>query len=105
MGSSTQSFMRAPINFSGSGNNTVIPSDATMRILVHRVWLVTGGATNLTFKDVLSGPAPVPLAQYGTLVFDFEQTPWFMCLKGTAFVINTDQAVQVSGEVHYSLAL
>lgn len=105
MGSSTQSFMRLPINFAVSGNNTVIPADANNRILVHRVWLVTGGATNLTFKDALPGPAPVPLAQYGTLVFDYENTPWFMCFKNTAFVINIDQSVQISGEVHYSLAI
>ena len=41
----------APISFSGSGANTVIALGAGQVVRVYRLFLVVGGATNLTMQD------------------------------------------------------
>lgn len=96
---------RVAINFNTSGDNTIIPADATRRIIIHRFWLVVGGATNLTFKDNLPSPAAVPLGQYGGITFDSTGEPWFITDINTAFIINSSSGVQVSGTCFYSLAV
>lgn len=96
---------RAAINFSGSGDNTIIAADAANRVIIHRLWLVVGGATNLTFKDNLSSPAAVPMSANGGLTFDATGEPWFCTAINQAFIINSSSAVQVSGEVYYTLAV
>lgn len=94
---------RAPINFSTSGDNTIIASDPSNRIVVHRLWFVVNADTNLTFKDNLPSPAAVPMGAKGALVFDTSGEPWFVTDIGSAFIINSSAAVQVSGEVRYLL--
>ena len=96
--------LRVPINFSASGDNTIIAADAVNRIVIHRIWLVCAGATNLTFKDNLPSPAAVPMGVNGGLTFDATGEPWFITNVNTAFIINSSQAVQVSGECFYTLA-
>lgn len=98
--------LRAPINFSASGDQTIVAADTNgNRIVVHRIWLVAGGATNLTFKDNLSSPAAVPLSANGGITFDATGEPWFVTNVNTALIINSSSAVQVSGMVYYTLAL
>lgn len=96
---------RVAINFLASGDNTIIAADATNRIIVHRIWLVCAGATNLTFKDNLTSPAAVPMGANGGLTFDVSGEPWFITDANTAFIINSSAAVQVSGECYYALAV
>lgn len=95
----------ASINFSASGDNTIIAADATRRLIIHRIWLVCGAATNLTFKDRLLTPEAVPMGAFGGLTFDATGEPWFTTDPATAFIINSSNAVQVSGRVYYSKAL
>ena len=96
---------RLPINFSASGDNTIVPADAVgNRVIVHRLWFVAGGATNITFIDRLTNPAPVPMIANMALVFDTGGEPWFITDQNTSFKINSSAAVQVSGECFYTLA-
>lgn len=97
--------LRAAINFSSDGDNTIIPASINNRILIHRMWFVVGAATNLTLKDNLPSPAAVPMAANGALVFDLSGEPWFVTDKNTAFIINSSVVVQCSGEVYYSIAI
>lgn len=97
--------LRLPINFSASGDNSIIPADSINRIVVHRIWLVCAGATNLTFKDNLASPAAVPMAANGGLTFDATGEPWLVTDVNTAFIIGSSAAVQVSGMVYYTLAV
>jgi hypothetical protein len=94
----------APITFAASGDNIVVAAVASTRILVHRIWLVGAAATSLTFKDgastSLSGA--VPMAANGGLTFDATGEPWFVTALGNGFIINSSNAVQVSGMVYYS---
>lgn len=96
---------RAPINFSASGDNIIVAADPVNRIVVHRIWLVCAVATNITFKDNLASPSAVPMSANGGLTFDATGEPWFVTDPNTAFIINSSQAVQVSGCVYYTLAL
>lgn len=95
---------RVAINFSSSGSNQIIAANATKRIIIHRIWLVVAGATNLTFVDNLSSPAAIPMAANGGITFDATGEPWFITDKNTAFSINSSAAVQVSGECYYTVA-
>lgn len=96
---------RVAINFNGSGDNTIVAADSVNRIIIHRIWLVVAAVTNLTFKDNLSSPAAVPMAANGGLTFDATGEPWFITNVNTAFIINSSNAVQVSGECYYTLAV
>lgn len=97
--------LRKAINFSASGDNTIISADTTHRITIHRIWLVCGGATNITFKDNLSTPAALPFIANSALIFDATGEPWFQTDKNVAFIINSSNAVSVGGIVHYSLEI
>ena len=97
--------LRAPINFSSSGNTTVIPADSINRIIIHLIWLVVGAATNLTFVDNLPSPAAIPMAANGGITFDATGEPWFITDPNTDFIINSSTGVQVSGECYCTLAI
>lgn len=95
-------FQEASISFSGSGDNEIIPAVSGKRILVHKIWLVVGGITNLIPKNgaaALSGA--VPMLANGSWVLDHDGTPWFTCDLATAFNLNSSAAVQVSGRVYW----
>ena len=95
--------LRASINFSGSGDNTLVAGVSQKIIRVYRLWLVVGSATNLVFKDgttALNGAADM-LAS-GGLTFDHNGEPWFVTGSGNAFVLNSSSAVQVGGMVYYT---
>jgi hypothetical protein len=91
-----------PINFSASGDNTVVAGAAGLGIYVFKYFLVVGAATNLTFKDgttALTGA--IPLVANMSMVFDFDTRPWYSTASGNALIINSSVAVQVSGRVYY----
>ena len=92
-----------PINFSGAGDNSVIPNSPGLLIRVYRIWFVVAAVTNITFKrgsTLLSGAAP--FQANGSLVFDFTGEPWWNTLSDQeAFIINSSNAVAVTGQVYY----
>lgn len=94
---------RVAINISNSGDNSVIAAVAGKRILIHRLWLVAGGATNVTFKDSLASPASMSMTANAGLTLDISDEPWFVTAINAAFVINSTNAVQLSGECAYNL--
>ena len=104
--SSLEPFHQEQINFSSSGDNTVIAGAANLVIRVYRLSLVVASATSLEFKDgtgtVLAGP--YPLAANESIVLDFTfagMPPWYTTSVGNGFVINSSNAVQIGGEVDY----
>lgn len=97
--------IRIAMSFSASGDNIVIPADPINRIVVHRLWFITAAVTNLTFKDNLPTPAVVPFGANTGLTFDATGEPWFITNPNTAFIINSSVAVQVSGEIYYTLSI
>lgn len=92
----------APINFSASGDNTVISAGTgAQTIKVYRLYLVVTLATNILFKDGVVTDGAVPLSANGAITLDFDGEPWFAGAAATAFKINSSVATQVSGRVYY----
>jgi hypothetical protein len=102
---------RAAINFSGSGDNTLVaaltvPANSGMAAPFMKIWEVAvdvAGATNLTFKDGTGAiTGAMPMTANGAIYEGKTDTPHYVISPGNAFVLNSSQAVQVSGWVIYS---
>ena len=95
---------RAIINFAGAGDNTVVAGIAGSPVRVYAFVFTVNGATNITFKDganVLSG-AFVLTGNGSNMVLPLSDEPVYETTLGNAFVINSTQAVQVSGTLWYT---
>jgi hypothetical protein len=102
---------RVQINFASSGDNTLVPAltvpaGSGMRPPFMYIWsfaLVIGGASNLVFKD---GGNPItgalPMLANGSINEPKTDIPHFVISPGNNFVLNSSNAVQVSGWVIYS---
>ncbi len=92
-----------PINFSGNGDTIIIAGISGQIVRVWKLWFISGGATNITFKDAavaLSGPAPFSASE--GMVLDFDTKPWATCAVGDSFVLNQDGGAQISGMIYYT---
>lgn len=95
------SVQQAEISFAASGDNIIVGGLTSKSIKVLQFFLVMAGATNLTLKSgttALSGA--LTFLTDGTFVLDYIQLP-ITCNAADNFVINSSQAVQVSGMVWY----
>ena len=95
----------APSVVNGSGSSIAgVAASAGQVIRVYKMFLVVGGATNITFEDgstALCGP--LPLLANESIVLDIDGTPWFTTTSGNAFNIANSGSVQVSGTIYYML--
>lgn len=93
----------APITFSGSGDNSLVAGVAGQIVRLYRIFFVVSGATNLTIKDGASTSLSGAMAfgANGSLILDFQAEPWYMTASGNALVLNSSNAVQVSGTIWY----
>lgn len=92
-----------PIDFTSTGDNTVVAAVAAQIVRVYRLFLVVSAATDLTFKKgstALTGA--IEMTEAGSIVFDFEDQPWFTTELGEAFVIGQTGTAQVSGRLYYT---
>lgn len=90
------------ITFAASGDNTIIAAVAGKRVYVFRLYFILGATSNITFKrgtTALSGAMPFGANQ--GMVLDPTECPWHQTDPGEAFVINSSNAVQVSGSIGY----
>ncbi len=91
-----------PISFATSGDNTITTPLPGSIIEVYRLFLEIGGATVLTFKSgntALSGP--LPMQAHSFIDLDFDTKPWFQTSGTDSFIINSSNAVQVSGQLAF----
>ena len=94
------SFSTQPINFSGSGDQIILPAAHGLIIRVFRLKLSFQAATTVLIKDgttILDGP--LFFTANGAMVLDNSGIPWYTT-QGN-FVINSSNAVQVGGSVDY----
>lgn len=92
----------ASINFSSSGDNTIIAAGSgAQTIKIYRMYLVVAGVTNLTIKDGVITDAAVPMSSNGSITWDENGEPWSTGAAATAWKINSSNAVQVSGRIYY----
>jgi hypothetical protein len=96
----------AAINFTATGDNTVVAGVAGQQIRVYRIFFVVSAATTITFKDGagtnLTGAISMLANGSFVLDFDFDNHPWFTTSVGNAFVINQSGTAQVSGRVYFT---
>lgn len=93
-----------PINFAASGDNTVIaaPTSPARSLTVVKFFFMAAGATDIIFKcgaRTLSGPLPFTT---GVSIFaDYDPIGWYTAFANEAFILNSSNAVQISGTVYY----
>jgi hypothetical protein len=86
------------INTAAGGDIVISPAVAQASTKLYRLLLLCNGTTNLIFKDganPLSGP--LPFTAGGGMVLDFSGDPWYVGSLATNFIINSSNAVQISG--------
>lgn len=93
----------AVINFNSTAAQTIVAAITGQQIFVTRIYLVVGGATNLTFTDGTNTDGAIPLAANQGFVLDTQANgnPWFASALGSGFQITTSSAVQTSGRLYY----
>ena len=92
------------INFSTSGDTVVYTGAAGTGVCVYGLFFTTGGSTNITIKDgTTAQTGPMSFATNGAGFWQMSsnpKSPWFLTSAGNNFVINSSNAVQVSGAVY-----
>jgi hypothetical protein len=92
--------MEAKIDFSGSGDNTILAGATGYQYHVRQMFLVPSGDTTIQFKsaaNILAGGMQL----VGNTVFQLELSdmPWFTTNTGEALIINSSAAVQIGGRM------
>lgn len=96
------SVQQVSVNFTGSGNQTIVTGVANQKIKVLGLFLVLGGATNLQFfSGVTALTGLMDFASNGAFVFDFSQLQLTCINTFDSFIINSSSAVQVGGTIWY----
>jgi len=97
---------RAAINFSSSGDNTLIAATAQKSIYVLSFFLIAGGTVTVTFQDGTAGTAltgGIPLVANTGVACAFNPVGWFTTSPGNLLDLNLNGNVQVSGVIEYIL--
>ena len=93
----------AAINFVASGDNIVVAS-STRPVSVQGVAFTVAGATNITFKN--GSTAQSGAIQFtgagASMTLPLSDLVYFFAVPGNDFIINSSQAVQVSGTLWYT---
>lgn len=93
----------AKIDFAASGDTPVVAAVAGKIVYIFRLFFIVGAATNIIFKDgagvALTGA--MPFLANGYMVLDPTECPWLQTSAGNGFIINSSNAVQVSGALGY----
>lgn len=95
--------IQTAVNFSASGDNTILTGQLGKSIKILQFFLVWAAGTTITYKSgstTISGP--MTYAANGGQAFDYFQLP-LTCNPGDNFVINSANAVQVGGIVWWAL--
>ena len=96
-------FSSVAINQSASGDTTLVAAVASQQTKIYKMILVCTGATAITIKDGASTSltGAMSFGANGGFTLDFDGEPWFVGSANTNLVINSSNAVQVSGVALY----
>jgi hypothetical protein len=101
----TSALTEAVINFTATGDNTIVTLTAAQTIRVFRMFLVANAQTDIIIKDATGGTAltgAMTMSKGGGMFFDLSGEPYFISASGGAFVINQSGVAQISGRVYYT---
>ena len=98
--------LKAVVNISSSGDNTIITGVSGKRIKISTLFFIVEGDVSITLYNgatAISGP----MSFGGTnepkgIISNYGDAP-LKITQGNSFVVNLSAAVQVSGQVCYSL--
>lgn len=91
------------INFSASGDSTILAGVAGQIIRVWKIFFNVSAATNITYKDgANSKSGPLNFSANEGMVLDFDTKPWVTCGIGNSFILNQSGSAQVSGTIYYT---
>lgn len=100
---SAYNLKNAKISFSSSGDNTVISAVSGACVKVYGLFFSAVGATNITYKDGTTGLSdPIVIPAGGGDQLAIENEPWFYCVPGDGFVMNSSTATGVAGTIYYT---
>ena len=92
--------MEAKIDFSGSGDNTILAAAAGYQYAIRQIFFVPSGDTSITIKSgsnvICCGMQIIGNTVFQLPISDF---PWFTTNTGEALVFNSSAVVQVGGRV------
>lgn len=102
----TYQLKSAPVNASGSGNNTAVAAVAGKKIRVYAAVLSGAGAVNFKFQSGAGGTDLTGLfvvaAAGGLVTLPYNPEGWFECAAENVLLnLNLSAAVAVSGVVQY----
>jgi hypothetical protein len=91
------------INFSASGNTTLVPGVSGQTVRVFRLMFNVGGSTTIEISDgSTTFCGPLTFTATGGFILDFSGEPWFVSGISNGFVFNSSASVQVGGTVWYT---
>jgi hypothetical protein len=93
----------AVVNFTSTGDNTVIAAPASGSICVYGI--TVNAATNITFKagsTALSG-AVVFSGSGSSMTLQINDEPYFYAAPGVNFIMNQSGTASVQGTVYYTV--
>jgi hypothetical protein len=93
------------LNFSSSGDNTIVSAPTIGPINVYGLFFTVAGATNITFKDSVVGNlsgAVVLTGNGSSLTLPLQDEPYYQIQPGSNLVINNSNAVSVQGSLWYT---
>jgi hypothetical protein len=92
--------MEAKIDFSASGDNTILAAAAGFRYKIRQMFFVPGGDTTIQIKsgaNILVGGMPIKANM--VMVIDASNMPWVSTNTNEALIFNSTAAVQVGGRM------
>jgi hypothetical protein len=98
-------FRSAPVFIDTSGDNVVVAAVPGRAILVYKLLFVTRAPIVVTMKSgstVLGGPY-IFTARGSSMSMYYDGSPHWETAIGEDFVLNLDDAVTLTGQVHYTL--
>jgi hypothetical protein len=94
------------INFNTSGDNIIVASPSTGPINIFGLYFTVTGATNITFKDSVTGNLSGAIVFTGngsSQTLPLQDEPYYQIQPGSNFVMNSTNAVTVGGSIWYTL--
>lgn len=99
----TTGLTEATIDFTSTGDNTVVAGSGSLVTKVYRLFFTVSTATTVTFKQgATSLTGAMTLSAGGAVVLDLTGDPWFTSSAGQGFIISQTGTAQISGRVYYT---
>lgn len=92
-----------PIDFSAAGDNIIVPAESANTITLVKFFFIVAGDTDLIFRvDGVDLSGPLPFTASMSMFADFDLVGYYTAPVTKDIVLNSSNAVQVSGTAYYA---